>query len=343
VVSAQPDVSIVMPVRNEAPFLSEALESVCSQATDASLEILVVDGHSTDGTREIIERWAAADDRLRLVDNPRRGIPQALNRGLSAARGRYLVRVDGHSSVPAHYVQTLVDHIRAGECEAAGGRKQAVGRGRFGRAVAAAHSSRFGIGDSKYHYLERQELVDHIPFGVYLTERARAIGGWDEELQTNEDYDFDFRYQQAGGRLLLDPSVVFDWRVRETPSRLARQYYSYGRGKAKALLRHPSSLHLRWCIPPALVAGLAGGALFSWTTPGLLVLAVVGGSYAVFLLVGSATLGSRIGMRLMPHATFALATMHLSWGAGFLAGAGKELLRGVAARLPGRSRQTPSA
>jgi succinoglycan biosynthesis protein ExoA len=341
-VSVQPDVSIVMPVRNEAPFLSEALESVCTQATDATLEILVVDGHSTDGTRDIIERWAAADDRLRLVDNPRRGIPQALNRGLSAARGRFLVRVDGHSSVPPNYVQTLVGHIEAGECEGAGGRKQAVGHGRFGKAVAAAHSSRLGIGDSKYHYLERQELVDHIPFGVYLTERARAIGGWDEQLQTNEDYDFDFRYQRAGGRLLLDPSVVFDWRVRETPRSLAHQYLAYGRGKARALLRHPSSLHLRWCVPPALVIGLAGGALFSWTMPGLLVLAVVGGSYAVFLLVGSATLGSRIGIRLIPHVALALATMHLSWGAGFLAGAGKELLRGVAGRLPGRRRGSPS-
>jgi succinoglycan biosynthesis protein ExoA len=341
-VSAQPDVSIVMPVRNEAPFLSEALESVCTQATDASLEILVVDGHSTDGTREIIERWAAADDRLRLVDNPRRGIPQALNRGLSAARGRFLVRVDGHSSVPAHYVQTLVDHIRGGECEAAGGRKQAVGHGRFGRAVAAAHGSRFGIGDSKYHYLERQELVDHIPFGVYLTERARAIGGWDEELQTNEDYDFDFRYQQAGGRLLLDPSVVFDWRVRETPRSLAHQYFAYGRGKARALLRHPSSLHFRWLVPPALVVALGGGVIFSWTTPGLLVLAVVGGSYAVFLLVGAATLGSRIGIRLVPHAALTLATMHVTWGAGFLAGAGKELLRGAVGRLRGRRRESPS-
>jgi succinoglycan biosynthesis protein ExoA len=340
--SAQPDVSIVMPVRNEAPYLSEALEAVCSQATDASLEIIVVDGHSTDGTRDIIERWAASDDRLRVVDNPRKGIPQALNRGLSAAQGRFLVRVDGHSSVPPHYVQTLVDHIRAGDCEGAGGRKQAVGHGRFGKAVAAAHSSRFGIGDSKYHYLERLGLVDHIPFGVYLTDRARAIGGWDEELQTNEDYDFDFRYQQAGGRLLLDPTVVFDWRVRESLRGLAHQYFAYGRGKARALLRHPSSLHLRWCVPPALVATLLGGIVFSWTTPGRLLLAVVGGSYALFLLCGAATLGSRIGIRLVPHATLALGTMHLSWGTGFLASVGKQLVQGAAGRLPGRRRQSPS-
>jgi succinoglycan biosynthesis protein ExoA len=337
---ALPDVSIIMPVRNEEASVDQALESVCSQATDASLEIIVVDGHSTDGTRAIIKRWAAKDERVRLVDNPRKGIPQALNCALREAKGDYLVRVDGHSTVPPTYVRALVDHIRSGECEGAGGRKRAVGQGPFGRAVAAAHGSRFGIGDSKYHYLDRRELVDHIPFGVYLTERARAIGGWDEELRTNEDYDFDFRYQQAGGRLLLDPSIVFDWRVRETQGRLAHQYYAYGRGKARALLRHPSSLHLRWCAPPLLVAALVGGAAFSWTAPGRWLLVAVAGSYGLFLLVGAVSLGSRIGMRLAPHAAVALATMHLSWGAGFLVSAGKAIVGGIVRRLPGLGRRS---
>ena len=320
-----------MPVRNEAASLDAALASVCSQVTDASIEVIVVDDHSTDASRSIIERWAAQDRGVRLVGNPRRGIPQALNRGLEAARGRYLVRVDGHSIVPPDYVQALLDHIRSGACEGAGGHKRAVGQGHFGRAVAAAHGSRLGIGDSKYHYSRRQEFVDHIPFGAYVTERARAIGGWDEGLRTNEDYDFDFRYQQAGGRLLFDPAIVVDWRVRETPARLARQYHAYGRGKFTTLARHPSSLHLRWLVPPMLVVSLAAGVLLSWTRAGRAFLAVVGGSYALFLVVGAAILGSRVGLRLAPHAALALGTMHLSWGAGFLASAAMAGL----GRIPG--------
>ena len=213
--SAGPEVSIIMPVRNEAASLDAALASVCSQATETSIEVIVVDDHSTDSSRSIIERWAARDERVRFVSSPRRGIPQALNCSLEAARGRYLVRVDGHSIVPSDYVQALVDHIRSDAYEGAGGHKRAVGQGPFGRAVAAAHGSRFGIGDSKYHYSQRQELVDHIPFGAYITELARAIGGWDEELRVNVDYDFDFLYQQAGVRLLYDTSIVFDWRFRE--------------------------------------------------------------------------------------------------------------------------------
>src|SRR5918997_723005 len=281
--SAGPEVSIIMPVRNEAASLDATLASVCSQATDASIEVITVDDHSTDSSRSIIERWVAQDERVRLVSSPRRGIPQALNHGLEAARGRYLVRVDGHSIVPPDYIQALLDHIRSGACEGAGGHKRAVGRGHFGRAVAAAHGSRFGIGDSKYHYSQRQELVDHIPFGAYVTERARAIGGWDEGLRPNEDYDFDFRYQKAGGRLLFDPAIVFDWRVRETPARLAHQYYAYGRGKFRTLVRHPSSLHLRWLVPPTLVVSLVTGIALSRTIYGRVILAVVGGSYALFL------------------------------------------------------------
>lgn len=329
--SAELEVSIIMPVHNEAASLDATLASVCAQATDASIEVIVVDDHSTDSSRSIIERWVAQDERVRLLSSPRRGIPQTLNRGLEAARGRYLVRVDGHSFIPPDYVQGLLDHIRSGVCEAAGGHKRAVGQGPFGRAVAAAHGSRFGIGDSKYHYTQRQEFVDHIPFGAYVTKRARAIGGWDEKLGTNEDYDFDFRYQQAGGRLLFDPEIVVDWRVRETPARLARQYYAYGLGKFRALVRHPSSLHLRWLAPPMLVISLAAGILLSWTTPGHVFLAVVGGSYALFLVVGAAILGSRLGMRLAPNAALALGIMHLSWGTGFLVSAGEAVL----GRLPG--------
>ncbi len=324
--SAEPEVSMIMPVHNEAASLDATLASVCAQATDASTEVIVIDDHSTDSSRSIIERWVAQDERVRLLSSPRRGIPQTLNHGLEAARGRYLVRVDGHSIVPPDYVQGLLDHVRSGACEGAGGHKRAVGQGPFGRAVAAAHGSRFGIGDSKYHYTQRQELVDHIPFGAYITKRARAIGGWDEELSTNEDYDFDFRYQRAGGRLLFDPAIVVDWRVRGTPASLAHQYYAYGRGKFRALARHPSSLHPRWLVPPTLVVSLAAGTLLSWTRPGRVFLAVVGGSYALFLVVGAAILGSRVGMRLAPHAALALGVMHLFWGTGFLGSVGRAVL-----------------
>src|SRR4028118_83578 len=104
--SAGPEVSIIMPVRNEAASLDAALASVCSQATDASVEVIVVGDHSTDSSRSIIERLAARDERVRLVSSQRRGIPQALNCGLEAARGRHPVRADGPPPVPPDPPQT---------------------------------------------------------------------------------------------------------------------------------------------------------------------------------------------------------------------------------------------
>ena len=310
-----------MPVRNEAAGIEEALDSVLEQELDGSFEVVVADGRSIDGTAEILARRAAADERIRVVDNPGRGIPQGLNAALAAARGRYLVRLDGHSTMEPAYVRGLVDHLRSGRCEAVGGRVEAVGRGPFGRAVAAAHGSRFGIGNASHHYRAAPGFIDHVSFGAYQTERVRALGGWDERFARNEDYELNFRYRAAGGRILLDPGVQSFWRVQETVTGLARQYFGYGFWRLRTLARHPSSLSVRWLAPPALVVSLLAGAALAWTTPGLVFLAAVVLSYTAFLAVGALGLGRRIGLRLGAHALVALAVMHLSWGTGFLASA----------------------
>jgi succinoglycan biosynthesis protein ExoA len=315
------EVSVVMPVRNEAAGIEGALDSVLEQELDGSLEVVVADGRSTDGTAEILASRAGADERIRVVDNPARGIPQGLNAALAAARGRYLVRLDGHSTMEPSYVRGLVRHLRSGSCEAVGGRVEAVGRGPFGRAVAAAHGSRFGIGNASHHYRASPGFIDHVSFGAYETERLRALGGWDERFARNEDYELNFRFRAAGGRILLDPSVRSLWRVRETITGLARQYFDYGFWRLRTLAAHPSSLSVRWLVPPALVLSLLAGAALAWTTPGLVFLAAVVLAYALFLMVGALGLGHRIGPRLVAHALVALAVMHLSWGAGFLASA----------------------
>ena len=307
-----------MPVRNEAAGIEEALDSVLEQELDVPFEVVVADGRSTDGTAEILARRAAADERIRVVDNPGRGIPQGLNAALATARGRYLVRLDGHATMEPRYVQGLVDHLRTGRCEAVGGRVEAVGRGPFGKAVAAAHGSRFGIGNASHHYRATTGLIDHVSSGAYETERVRALGGWDERFARNEDYELNFRYRADGGRILLDPSKVSRWWVRETVSGLARQYFDYGFWRLRTLVRHPSSLSLRWLVPPTLVLSILVGVAFAWTTPGRVILAVVLLSYAAFLAVGAVGLGRRIGMRLVGSAVLALAVMHLCWGAGFL-------------------------
>lgn len=328
-----PDVTVVMPVRNEAASLGEALDSVLAQEGDATFEVVVADGRSDDGTGELLARRAAADGRVRVIDNPGRGIPQGLNAGLAAARGRYLVRLDGHSRMEPRYLQGLVEHLRTGRWEAVGGRVEAVGRGAFGRAVAAAHASRFGIGNASHHYRTEPGPIDHVSFGAYVTERVRALGGWDERFARNEDYELNFRYRRAGGRILFDPRLESSWSVRETVGGLARQYLAYGFWRARTLAAHPSSLSVRWLVPPALVLALLAGAAFSWTQAGRLVLAATVLAYTAFLAVGTFTLARATGPRLAAHSAAALATMHLCWGAGFLAGA-VAALAGLVRRHP---------
>jgi GT2 family glycosyltransferase len=331
-----------MPVRNEAAELEQTLASVLGQAFDGEFEVIVADGRSTDETRELIRRKAMEDVRVQLVDNPHGGIAQGLNAALAAARGRYVVRVDGHARVPRDFLQKLVGHLRSGACEAAGGRIRGVGTTPFGRAVAAANDSPFGIGNAKHHYSERLEFVDHVPFGAYVTERARAIGGWDVRFVKNQDFEFDYRYGLAGGRVLLDPSVVSEWRIRETPRALRRQYFSYGYWRLRSLVHHPESLRIRWLAAPTLVAALAVGTATVPTAAGRRLLGLTAGSYAAFLGVASRRLSAKDSGVAARHIVAALATMHLSWGSGVLVSAGRFASAKLRRTSTGATRSAPT-
>jgi glycosyltransferase involved in cell wall biosynthesis len=307
-----------MPVRNEAKTIAAALASALLQEVPGGLEVVIADGMSEDGTRAVLDEVAAADPRVRVLDNPGRGTPHALNVALGVARGRFWVRLDGHSVVPPGYVESLVAHLRNGTCDAVGGVVKALGDSKFARAAAAAHDSRFGIGNARHHYASQMSEIDHIAHGAYRVDISRQIGGFDTSLVRNQDFDFDFRYRCTGARMMIDPAVTFDRRVRETPTALASQFYQYGYWKYIVLRRHPASLHLRWLVPPVLVAALAASTLLAWTRGGRLVLLATSGSYAAVIAAGSMTIGRRVGFRLAPRVALGLAIMHLSWGSGFL-------------------------
>jgi hypothetical protein len=326
-------VSVIMPVRNERATIAAAIDSVLAQRTDRPLEIVIADGLSTDGTREYLDQRAAADPRVRVVANTDRTTPTGLNAALAAARGRYTVRVDGHSTAPPEFVHRLVAHLDEGRCEGAGGLVRAVGRSPFGRAVALAHSSKFGIGNAKHHYADTPQFIDHIAHGAYFTDRLRAIGGFDPAFIRNQDYELDHRYRLAGGRLLLDPTVVFDWWVRDAPRPLARQYFQYGYWRFRSLQRHPDSFSMRWMVPPALVIALGAGVVTSPSRTGRRFLAVTAATYGLGLSLAAAGLRRSEDAPAVARLPLAFATMHLAWGAGFLASAAG----GVAGRLGRRS------
>ncbi len=311
-------VTIVIPVRDEESSIEGCLASVRAQDYSA-LQIIVVDGGSRDRTRELVRAAQASDARIDLLSNPAGTIPVSLNIGLASARGRWLVRVDAHSTVPPNYVRVLVGHLRTGRWGGVGARKDGAAETRRGRAIAAALGSRAGVGNSAYHYASHPQETDHVPFGAYPVELLRSLGGWNEDLVANEDYEMDHRIRLDGKRLLLDPAVRVQWRSRETLRDLARQYFRYGRGKADVVRLHPRSIQIRHLAAPLLVAGalpwLAVLVLVPW------VAVAIAGAYLAFVGV-SAVSAARTAGDVWDAASVAAAivTMHVSWGLGFWRG-----------------------
>lgn len=310
-------VTVVIPAVDEEAFLGPCLDSVRAQDYHA-LQIVVVDGGSTDGTVGVVRERIAEDDRIELMDNPGSNIPSSLNLALGKARGRWLVRIDAHSTVDPIYVRAAVERLREGSWAGVGGRKDGVGRASTGRAIAAAMGSRFGVGDSTYHYGTTAQEVDHLPFGAYPVELVRRVGGWNEQLVANEDFEFDYRLRQAGMRLLFDPRIVIHWHCRQSIRDLYRQYHRYGRGKVDVARLHPASLRVRHAAPPALVLCLTVGALLSARRPAW---SVVVAPYALALAGASVNTGRQLdSARDRVQVPLAFLAMHFGWGIGFWSG-----------------------
>ncbi len=318
-----------MPVRDEAGSVAGAVASVLQQ-THQDLEVLVVDGRSTDDTRDIVE--AIADPRVRLLDNPGISIPCGLNVGLQAARGEYVARVDAHARVNVEYLALALAHLAADAALAAvGGRRLTEASTPVGRTIGLALSSPFGVGDSINHYAVQAQRTDHASFGVYRTDVARTVGGWDENLPANEDVDFDFRILDEGFGILYEPAMEIHWQVRETLPDLAHQYRRYGRGKGAMVRKNgPSAVRLRHLAPPALVTdlGLAGVAALIGRPRVALSLTAPYAAVLAYATVRTRTTARRADASVAAFPA-ALATMHLSWGIGFLEGlAGREAALG---------------
>jgi glycosyltransferase involved in cell wall biosynthesis len=308
---------VVIPARNEEQAIGPCLDAVLAQ-TEPALQVLVVDGGSTDNTRTVVETYMARDPRVRLLDNPAGIIPKSLNIALAESTAPWLVRVDAHATIPPHYVARIAEHLATGRWGGVGGRKDGVGVTPAGRAIAAVMASRFGVGNSTYHYGTETRTVEHIPFGAYPVAVCRELGGWDERCIVNQDFEFDWRVRESGRELFFDPALSIDWECRQAIGDLFRQYRRYGRGKANVAAMHPKSVRARHLAAPALVASLAGAALIARRHPKLAALAAA--PYVAALAVATATTTSEVDPDARPYVAPAFAAMHLGWGLGFWQG-----------------------
>lgn len=313
--TAPPAVSVVMPVLNEERHLRDSVSRVLTQAYAGQLEVVLALGPSTDRTDEVAADLVASDARVRTVPNPSGRTPSGLNAGIAAARHDVVVRVDGHAEIPEDYVATAVRTLEETGADNVGGLMKAVGRTAFERAVACAMRSRIGVGGGTFHVGGGAGPVDTVYLGAFRRSALQRVGGYDERYTRTQDWHLNLRLRQTGGVVWFTPDMEVTYRPRSTVRALSRQYFQYGRWRRVVAREHPETMNARYLAPPVMVAGTTAATLLGlvWA-PALLVPA----AYVAGVVAGGVGISGGEPARARALTPLALATMHWSWGVGFL-------------------------
>ena len=311
---AAPGVSVVLPILNEERYLDGAISAILAQLYRGPLEVILALGPSTDKTNEIAAVLAARDSRVVLVENPSGRTAAALNRAIAAAQYSIICRIDGHAEILPTYIDSAVRVMGETGAVNVGGIMAASGVGAFERAVATAMRSPLGVGAARFHVGGKPGPADTVYLGVFNKEALLAVGGYDERFTRAQDWELNFRLRQAGGTIWFDPELVVTYRPRPNLRALSKQYFEYGRWRRAVSRNHKGTINFRYLAPPVTVAITALSLILGATVNTFLFLPA--GLYLLGNLVGSFVIGRDIKEKIMLPAI--LATMHFSWGIGFL-------------------------
>jgi glycosyltransferase involved in cell wall biosynthesis len=318
----QPFVTIAVPCLDEVTFIEAFVRALRAQTYPRErMEVLVADGGSTDGTRQILERLSREDDRLQVVDNPMRIQAAGLNHAIRAARGDIIARMDVHADYAPDYLEKCVEVLARTGADNVGGAARCRAKGAVQRAVAAALSSPLGFGGASFRDADAEGWVDTLFPGTFRREIFDKVGLFDEGAVVNEDAELNQRILQAGGRIYQSREIVVYYYPRDSLSGLARQYFRYGQGRARTLLKHRRFVRLRPALP---FLGLVAWIATAIVAPGL----AMGGAVA-YAAATAVEAGRRAGRQHAPVILtwFALPTMHLSHAIGFGTGLLRFLLK----------------
>ncbi|WP_460447470.1 glycosyltransferase family 2 protein [Angustibacter aerolatus] len=316
-------VAVVMPVLNEEQHLEEAVRAVLEQRYPGPVRVALALGPSTDGTDEVARRLADADSRVLLVANPSGRTPEALNAAIAATDEPVVVRVDGHSVLDPDYVQTAVGLLRRTGAANVGGIMDAEGGTDWERAVAAAMTSKLGVGGAAFHVGGTEGAAPTVYLGVFRRAWLRRVGGYDPQFVRAQDWEMNHRIRELGGLVWFSPALRVSYRPRSTLRALARQYHDYGRWRRVVSRTHPGTISLRYLAPPVTLAGVvvgtaAGVAGLATATPVLCLGFVLPAGYAGVVALGTVLAGRGQPPAVVARLPLVLPTMHLSWGWGFV-------------------------
>jgi glycosyltransferase involved in cell wall biosynthesis len=328
---ALPAVSVVMPVRNEERHLAESVARVLEQRYDGEFELVLAIGPSKDRTEEIAWQLAGADPRVVVVQNPSGKIASAMNAAIKAARHEIITRIDGHAMLPDGYLATAVRTLRETGAADVGGVMAAEGITPFQKAVAWCMTSPIGMGAAANHTGGEAGPADTVYLGVYRRDAIERAGGYDEAMIVAEDWELNYRIRAGGGLIWFTPELRVTYRPRATLYTLAHQHFRYGRWRRVVARRYPETVNKRYLAPPAAAAativgtvlGLAGAVNLavgdgdrpvSYLAFGF----IVPGAYLAGVLGAAVLLGRDLPPLVRARVPAVLATMHMTWGLGFL-------------------------
>ena len=321
----KPKVSIIIPCRNEQATIAGVLDAIRRQSFPLDqLEVIIADGLSMDRTRDVIRSFQQENPTLviKVIDNSKLTIPAALNAAIRASNGEIIVRLDGHAFPSNNYVKTSVEDLESKKGDNVGGvwLIKPGSSSWIGRSIAQAASNPLGVGDALYRYADKAGIVDTVPFGSFRKSLIDEIGGFDENLFTNEDYEFNARIRKNGGIIWMNPFIKSDYIARGTNGELSRQYWRYGFWKNKMLRHNPRTLKWRQALPPIFILSILILILLSFGSEfARLILLIEAGIYFSALVVASLpTVFREKDLIFLVGIPLSIATMHFSWGSGFL-------------------------
>jgi glycosyltransferase involved in cell wall biosynthesis len=327
-----PSLSVIMPILNEEQYLRIAAESVLRQEYDGEWELMLVLGPSVDKTNEIAQQLQKEFSRIVLVDNPVGKTTSGMNAAIALSHYEIVIRVDAHTELPKDYFKDSVEILMARNADLLGGVMKAVGDTPFQSAVAWGYNSRFGLGGGTYHIGGEEQEAESAYLGVFKKTALERVSGYDTNIIRGEDWDLAQRIKKTGGLIWFSPRLVVKYWPRASVVALARQFYSTGVWRGHLTRRSVKEASLRYFVPPMTVAAIVVGLMLSVFGIQIGLIPAVG--YLSALVV--VTLTARgVSMRTRVLLPIALATMHFSWGYGFIIG----FIRGAESTLD-RSRVT---
>jgi len=316
---SSPMISVVMPCYNEAEFIKNSIESLIDKFFLKNCELIVVDGMSKDGTRNIVKSFIRAGLPVSLLNNKERFQAYGLNLGISRAKGKIVIRTDAHCLYPNEYIKRCVELLKKTKASNVGGMMFPKGTSIVQKAIAMAMQHPVGVGDAKFHLGSFTGYVDTVFLGTFWKQLFDEIGHYDVNSNPNEDAELNIRILKAGKKIYLDSSIKVIYFPRESLKELALQYFRYGRGRCYTTLKHKRITSFRQIGPVVLILSIFLSIMLSLWQP-LFLLFPLFYLFAVFLTSLWSWPKKCHGLKLRLLIGLAFCVMHISWGAGFLSG-----------------------